>query len=295
MNPCLVRVALIACVALLPVAARAQKQEDISLQILETFSLKRTSYTYAQAISNNDLVSGFYDQNPEHLETGFIRPRSGGTTKGIVFVPGAQTYLPGINSSGLAVGYKQDSDGQAAFFYQDGVITPYNFPGAKFTVLDGVNDAGDYTGYWSAGGYPLNNFASVGGNVISFVVPGSQFSVPQAINNLQEIVGWYSDFSGYLHGFIRRANGEFINPIDPEGSVQTQLYGVNDDGIVVGTFFDENVSAHGLVRQRGGQITQLDVSGAYDTAVQGINNERRICGFYYSPQGEASFIAQLLP
>jgi hypothetical protein len=52
-------------------------------------------------------------------------------------VPGAQTYLPGINSSGLAVGYKNDTNGLAAFFYQDGVITPYNFPGAKYTVLYG--------------------------------------------------------------------------------------------------------------------------------------------------------------
>src|SRR5262249_37422976 len=109
----LLRVTLIACATLLPVATRAQTHGDISFQILETFSLKRTSYTLAQAISNNDLVSGFYLQNPEHLETGFIRPRSGATTKGIVFVPGAQTYLPGINSSGLAVGYKNDTDGLA--------------------------------------------------------------------------------------------------------------------------------------------------------------------------------------
>jgi hypothetical protein len=141
----------------------------------------------------------------------------------------------------------------------------------------------------------LNNFARVGGNFISFELPGSSFSVPQAINNLQEIVGWYVDSSYNPHGFIRQPNGKLIYPIDPAGSIQTELYGVNDQGVVVGTFEDENGLFHGLVMQRDGQITQLDVSDAFDTDVQGINNERRICGFYYSPQGEASFLAQLLP
>jgi hypothetical protein len=44
-------------------------------------------------------------------------------------------------------------------------------------------------------------------------------------------------------------------------------------------------------------MTQLDVdvTGAIGSAVFGINNERRVCGYYYTKDAQTSFIAQLTP
>jgi hypothetical protein len=286
--------ALLGCIAFPPTVARAQKQQDISFKIIETFAKPGSLDTYAQAISNNGLVSGFYFQ--DGVYTGFIHPIHGKNIAGIVFVPNPLTFLPGINSSGLAVGYGQDGYGQYGFFYQDGTITPYNIAGADYTALLGINDAGDFTGYYAPPFSLLVAFASLGGTITNFGVPGAYFTIPQAINTQREIVGWYQLTGDTdIHGFIRHPNGKLIYPVDFPGSNQTQLYGVNDHGVVVGTFFDANGLFHGLVIQSDGQITQIDVPGASgNTAVQGINNERKICGYYYTGRTETSFTAQLM-
>jgi hypothetical protein len=40
-----------------------------------------------------------------------------------------------INSSGLVTGYFIDGDEIHGFFDQDGVVTPYDVPGANLTII----------------------------------------------------------------------------------------------------------------------------------------------------------------
>jgi hypothetical protein len=60
------------------------------------------------------------------------------------------------------------------------------------------------------------------------------------INNLGEIVGQYEDDRGD-HGFHRRIDGR-ITTLDVPGSANTSANDINDFGVIVGNFIDQDGS-----------------------------------------------------
>ena len=68
---------------------------------------------------------------------------------------------------------------------------------------------------------------------------------------------------------------------DPSAAYGTYANGINDNGEVVGYFYDSNDVAHGFV-ESDGNYTQLDdPSAAYGTYANGINDNGEVVGYFY--------------
>src|SRR5262245_36871023 len=67
-----------------------------------------------------------------------------------------------------------------------------------------------------------------------FDVPGATNTLARGINNEGQIVGQYGDSTG-THGFLFSA-GSVIQLDVPVPGYETRAYGINDAGVIVGTF-----------------------------------------------------------
>jgi hypothetical protein len=280
--------------------AAQQQQPNTLIEVLSTWVYPRgaTNYITAQGVSNDGNVAGYFGA-PHHLENGYIVNSLGKFTATFTVSPSARTLVQEINSSGLVTGYFIDGDEIHGFFYQDGVVTPYDVPGANLTIIYGLNDAGDFTGRYSRdGGMTSTAFASLGSTITDLSVPGSNFSWFWAINNLSQMVGYYSQsgISG-TQGFFRKANGTYVTGLTFPGADTTQLFGLNDRGTIVGVWYDPTTSLpHGLILQSLNEYTQIDISGAISTVLSGINNNNIVTGYYTMPDQQTfGFLARLTP
>jgi len=68
-----------------------------------------------------------------------------------------------------------------------------------------------------------------------FMPPGSQTTYPGAIDSVGQVTGFYTDFGGVFHGFLRKTSGPII-VIDPPGSVFTVARGSTPAGVVSGYY-----------------------------------------------------------
>lgn len=150
---------------------------------------------------------------------------SSGTVSPIAFPGAISTDVYDINNRGEIVGtYAQETHG---FTLKDGTYTSIDFPGASSTTVQAVNDKGDLVGNFidSTGEHP---FTLSHGGFQSIPING----VALFINNSGEIAGDYSDSAGE-HGFVY--DHGVMTTIDAPGTTAgTRLYGLNDNGQVLG-------------------------------------------------------------
>lgn len=121
----------------------------------------------------------------------------------------------------------------------------------------------------------------------------SPITVAGGINESGSIVGSYLERPAFgvsleWHGFVRDPNGDFTQ-LDVPGEDQSQLWGINDSGQIVGTTGDELNSA--FIRDIDGTFTLFSAiigpGGASPgelsgwTYAYGINNLGQISGSYY--------------
>ena len=177
----------------------------------------------------------------------------------------------GVNDSGDIVGHYNDvSTGGHGFLYtpSSGFMTldePDETTGPAYgTQLLGINKAGSIVGIYETGTY---NTPSYGSHGFLYTPGDGQFTTlddPNAvsstyafgINNAGDIVGNYVDASGSSHGFldsggtfqtlgVAKANGAnaivaFQTLDDPNAVGFTSAYGINDSGMIVGSYKDAN-------------------------------------------------------
>jgi hypothetical protein len=119
------------------------------------------------------------------------------------------TQLPGVNDNKIAAGFYVDAGGNAQGFL-------YNILTKAFTpvTLPGLFNA------------MMTTVTDVSDNGI--------------------ISGFYVDGAGNTHGFIDNG-GTFTSLDDPKTNGNTMFLGLNNAGMVVGSFVDENNLTNGLV------------------------------------------------
>jgi len=76
--------------------------------------------------------------------------------------------------------------------------------------------------------------------------------------------------------------------IDYPKASRTNIYGINDSGMVVGFYADENIN-NGFLFD-GSDYKSISVPGAYHTSAMGINNAGVIVGLYRDHRGNHGFI-----
>jgi hypothetical protein len=95
---------------------------------------------------------------------------------------------------------------------------------------------------------------------------------------------WY-DSSTY-HGYWRDSDGTLHFPVDPPGSVETELFGNNDSNWMVGRYRD-GTGTHGLFFVPPNRFFTFDYPGSTFTSLNGINVQALICGRYVDASGIA--------
>jgi hypothetical protein len=200
----------------------------------------------------------------------FIRYSGGGITW--FAVPNAaSTVLNKRNATGLSVGYYQypatnSPAPQLGLMLTSSGYSTLKYPGSFFTVLTGVNKYNVIVGYYgnSYSDFP-KGFKYANGKFTLIKFPGAAATMPSAINDNGVVVGSYviGNFENPPHGFILQngtyksgplatdinnlgvmvAGNQIIYPngtykiVNAPGSYQgqTNVYGINDAGIVTGT------------------------------------------------------------
>jgi uncharacterized membrane protein len=125
-------------------------------------------------------------------------------------------YINAINNSGDAVGQFDPAApvnplvNQEAFLYQNGVYTTLLPPNAQFVEATGINDLGEVVGYFDE----------------------TPITGPSGIQ-VTPILGFTYD-DGVYHDY------------SVPGEIETELFGVNNTGEVVGYYSDEMGDANGF-------------------------------------------------
>jgi hypothetical protein len=252
-----------------------------------SFDILGASSYFVAGINDEGLVAGTWIA-ADGSDVGFIRFPDGNISTPIADPNDntGVTVLRAINDEGVIAGFYGANAGNG-FVLREGKFRTVDFPGAVSTALRGINNLGDVSGTYSIVDLDADEFGFIiprRGSAISFKLPDAAGTgiVVGGINDLRQLVGYYTDATSTLVGFLRQPSGQFASVIVPE-ALSTQVFGLNDCGIVVG-FYTDGSTAHGFFG-RPGNLHSFDVPGAAATFAQGINNEGRIVGRYATPDG----------
>jgi probable HAF family extracellular repeat protein len=183
------------------------------------------------SINDNGVIAGSYflNSSPGNGSFGFIKV--GDNYSSFSYPNATFTYAYGINNSNQVVGFTSDF----ISFVKDGDnFTSFNYPAdGSGTHAYGINDKGQIVGVYTATSLSsyYRGFVKDGNNYSSFDLPGNG-AIAYGINNSGQIVGTYQDDRNVKHGFI--INGDTITTLDYPGGLQTEVFGINDNGDIVG-------------------------------------------------------------
>ena len=267
-----------------------------------------TTFTNLMGItSNGDTIAGFYGSGQAgDPNTGFVLTLPGKTFAPENFPAMPQTQITALNDIGTLTGYTYPTnlgvpfDFQFGFYEKGGVFTMVNNPKTPDCSVSGACDAGVITENQLIG--VNNSDLAVGfyndshGNShgYTFDIATKSFSadindplavstVTAAINNSDEIAGFFTDPGGVTHGFID--NGGVFSTVDPAGSTETQLLGLNDKGLADGFAVIGGVQHGILFNSLTDTFTILDPPGSMSTTLNGINDRGDVVGFFVDAAG----------
>ena len=288
--------------ALALTAALAQPSPDFNIQVLSVFDYPGAgNQTRPQKISDVGDVAGIF-VDASGASRGFIMFNNGNFSMPMVDPndAGNLTEARGINSSRLVCGDYLDSAGAfEGFFFQNNVFTNYA-PEPTFTVVLGVNNAGDFCGSEIPSNTGIQSaFLNIGGVLTDFVVTDATATLAYSLNKHNQSCGYYIDSSGVTHGFWRERDGTIHAPIDPVGSTGTILFGNtvfrvsnnrgHDLNLMVGRYTDATGATHGILFRppfHPGSpplFVVYDFPGATFTSLNGIDERGLVVGRYTDP------------
>jgi hypothetical protein len=162
------------------------------------------------------------------------------------------TQLLGVNDADLAVGFENDSNGNA-----HGFVYNVNSNQATFTTITGassvtdaaINGLDQVAGFFTPASGPVESFLVTHSGLETFAFPGATSTTAVGVNDHDEVVGVYVTGSGSTaqnFGFTWTKQGGFTTIDDPNGIGTTTVNGVNDQGDLVGFYVDSNGNTDGM-------------------------------------------------
>lgn len=219
-----------------------------------------SAQTQVIGVNNSDVTVGFFSQqnasNPaDDNNFGFVDIRGHFTRVEFPTRDNAKppiNQLLGVNNTGWAVGFYNDSKGNAhgyAYNIYDHQFKPVTVKGATSLTAAAVNDSSTITGFMTNSAGTVEGFVKwVNGKTVALAVPGASSTNPTGINDKGEVVGTYTVGTGgnaVTHGFTW-LNGKWTTVNYPSAS-STSINGVNNEGDVVGFYTDAAGNTDGFV------------------------------------------------
>jgi probable HAF family extracellular repeat protein len=164
----------------------------------------------------------------------------------------AINQLLGVNNTGTAVGFYNDSTGNAhgyAYNIRTRRFKMITVQGATSLTATGINNMGTETGFYTTAAGATDSFLKFHhGRVVTIAMPGASATQAFGLNDAGEVVGTYNTGTGnnaVTHGFTWM-NGKFTTVDYPMASA-TFINGVNDEGDIVGFYTDAKGNTDGFV------------------------------------------------
>jgi hypothetical protein len=254
--------------------------------------------TFNQLLGINDhgRIAGYFGSGADaaHPNKGYrVSPPYAQANFANENFPGSvQTQVVGINSHSTTVGFYVDAAGANIGFVRrwsgmfTSVINPATPQGGVNQLL-GINNEAMAAGFYNdaggaAHGYTYNFNTKV---FTPVTLPVTADSVTATgINDEGDISGFFT-VGKVTSGFVLGADHSFIT-IQLGAGTNTQALGINEDGVVVGSFVDSAGMMHGFVWS-GHRVRQINDPnhGAGGTLVNGLNDRGQLVGFYVDNAG----------
>ncbi|MEQ1949350.1 MAG: hypothetical protein ABL995_19310 [Bryobacteraceae bacterium] len=253
-------------------------------------SFSNCYYIEARGINDRGDVVGAYTQDvfaqPGGLFHAFVKPQ-GAAFKSYLFPGHTNTIFQRITDSGLIYGCFHDvgvdDSPQDSMHGITNQLGPNNsIKNVTFSVepttmnTGGSGESGSYTGVWYD--YTTSRhraFIMDHGKRTNFDMPGSNMTNAWDMNSSGDVVGVWGNnpdpvvIDGIpFHGFVRDRKGNYVS-IDVPNSIDTHVFGINDKGVLVGSYVDQNYNVHGFLaypgnHERDAALRPTIVNAAFD-------------------------------
>lgn len=270
-----------------PAAPRAAGANGLGF----TAIVNRNDPTFNQALGINDrnVVVGFFGSgaNAKHPNRAYwtTAPFTQKTFRAITIPNAVQVQAVGINNNNDIAGFFADRKGaNHGFVLWRGHLRVVDFPGTtsrpSFNQLLGINNLGTAAGFFNdkqgnSHGYLFN--AKTGKFILLKLPVKTKSFVATGVNDRGQVSGFFST-GRTVSGFIW-SPGTFV-VVNLGNHSNTQVLGINNAGIVVGSFADARGRTHGFVRVNQKVLRVVDIPGSTSTVVNGLNNRGLIVGFF---------------
>lgn len=251
-----------------------------------SFQYPKDTFTQLLGINNGTRVAGYHGMN---VNKGF-KFRLPNNIQNWNFPKSAQTQVIGINNMGDTVGFYVDSKGTTHGFFQNHKTNKWmsvDVPSTTFNQLLGVNDHQTAAGYYQYGKNNIFQPYTHAANGAFTLIPIHNAQATD-INNAGWVTGFQVVGASGARGFLIR--GAHTQYLKYPGSSFTQALGVNNKGLVVGTYNDSKGNARGFTYTVStGMYHEVNVPASSSTVVNGVNDGGSIVGFYTSGKNTIGF------
>ena len=159
--------------------------------------------------------------------------------------------------------------------YAQFTFSSIDLPGATFTAAFGINNHGEIVGEYRIEP-PRHALLIKAGQFIPLApttILGTNFSQARDINDRGDIVGSFIGDDGFFHGFVLSKG--VLTTLDFPSASQTQAFGINESGNVVGSWdlldADGNLLEEHGFKWKNGVFTEVNFPGSVDSGINGIN------------------------
>ncbi len=221
----------------------------------------------------------------------------------ISFPGAAQTDIYSLNNKGVIVGQYSMTDHKSGnswhgFWEKGGSFHTVDYPARpsrpSWDTLSDVNNADIAVGSYDAANGSSHAFRyNIKTHQFSLPVVGPESTVAYSINDVGAIVGFFEAQHGPWFSYVT-VNGKLIK-FNVRGAGRTEARGINDHGLVIGTYIKSGRKRGFDWVDRGGPHGHIGFFKVPSTwknyAMQGINNAGKIVGWYEDSTGYHGFVA----
>jgi uncharacterized membrane protein len=246
-----------------------------------TYKIKAVGYkndtTLLKGINTTPVITGDYIDGNGNGNCFIVT----GKVKSLLKDPkGSVTGCVNINTAGTIVGGYLTNNTYVGYSYSGSTFTDVPGPaGAIYSFAYGINDKGVIVGSWIDGNNLQHGFILKGKKYTSFDTAGSVTTLGVDINNSGVITVQGFDSQGNAHSYLVSGNSttELIFP----GSSVTRVHAISNKGMVGLVWLDSAGNSHGgLYDSVAKAYSQIDVPGAAQSGVFGVNDKQSLVGIF---------------
>jgi probable HAF family extracellular repeat protein len=178
------------------------------------------------------------------------------------------------------------------FLWEDGKMIDLGSFGGTVTIVAGMNNSGEVTGYSNqAGDLSSHAFLWSRGKLHDLGTLGGTFSQGNWINERGEVAGGANTENDQSFHAVLWRHGVVTDLGLVAGDCFSDAYGINEKGQVIGESFCPEQPGHAFLSENGGQVVDLNTlvpadSGVKLTEAKFINDRGEIVGTALLPNGQ---------